>query len=326
MKSKASEILFDFTFAVFKFVIESIDPLHLPGYKGSALRGGFGHTFRRVVCPLKRQNCGDCELSNKCVYSYIFETRPLKNDPFLRNVRDKVAHPYIIRPPLDDREEYEHGEEIEFELVLIGKAMDYLPYFAYTFIQMGENGLGRGKGKFMLKSIDSVGLNVDDIRIYHCGDEVLKNTTRPVRCEDLVESFPPPGQCTFRFLTRLELKEKRKYPEISFGTLFRRLLARITTLAHLHCGIDCTDFDFSGLSHTAEEIKTVNPNLRWEHAIRYSNRQMQRMPFGGLLGEITFEGNLAPFWPFILLGEWVHVGKKTSFGLGRYELVREFKN
>jgi len=316
-----SEILAPFNFAVFRVTLEAIDELHLPAYKGSAIRGGFGHTFRRVVCPLKRQNCDDCELSSKCVYSYIFETMPSKDDPFLRNVRDKVAHPYIIRPPLDDREKYEPGEELEFDLVLIGKAMGYLPYFAYTFIQMGENGLGCGKGKFMLKSIDSMGLNGDDTRIYHSGDEVLKNTNRPITCKDLIESFPPPGKCTFRFLTRLELKEKRKYPEISFGTLFRRLLARITTLAHLHCGIDCAKLDFSGLSHAADEIKTVNSYLRWEHAIRYSNRQMQRMPFGGLLGDITFEGDLTPFRPFILLGEWVHVGKKTSFGLGRYEIL-----
>lgn len=306
--------------AVFRLTLEAVDKLYLPAYKGSALRGGFGHTFRRVACPLKRKTCDDCEISSKCVYSYIFETNPPKDDHFLRNIRDKVAHPYIIRPPLDERENYAPGEELVFELVLIGKAIDYIPYFAYTFIHMGENGLGRGKGKFMLKSIDSMGLNGDDKRIYCRGDEVLKNTNRPITCKDLMEYFPPSDKCTFQFLTRLELKEKRKYPEIHFGTLFRRLLARITTLAQLHCGIDCEKLDFSGLSHAADEIKTVNSNLHWEHAVRYSSRQMQRMPFGGLLGGITFEGDLASFWPFILLGEWVHVGKKTSFGLGRYEI------
>jgi len=45
---------------------------------------------------------------------------------------------------------------------------------------------------------------------------------------------------------------------------------------------------------------------------------MQRMPFGGRLGEIAFEGDLTPFWPFLVLGEHVHVGKKTSFGFGQY--------
>ncbi|RLC18770.1 MAG: hypothetical protein DRI57_07960 [Deltaproteobacteria bacterium] len=75
------------------------------------------------------------------------------------------------------------------------------------------------------------------------------------------------------------------------------------------------------LSHAADDVRTVSSDLRWEHAIRYSNRQKRSMPFGGLIGEVTFAGDLAPFWPFILLGEWMHVGKKTSFGLGQYELV-----
>ncbi len=136
----------------------------------------------------------------------------------------------------------------------------------------------------------------------------------------MLNACPPPEKCTFRFLTRLELKEKSRYPDIRFGVLFRALLRRITTLAHLHCGIDCSGIDFAGLSHAADEIRTVSSNLSYEYAERYSNRQKRRMPFGGLIGDITFEGDLAPFLPFIRLGEWVNVGKKTTFGLGRYEI------
>jgi len=44
------------------------------------------------------------------------------------------------------------------------------------------------------------------------------------------------------------------------------------------------------------------------------------MKMGGFIGSITFEGDLEPFLPFLLLGEYVHVGKGTSFGLGKYEI------
>jgi len=251
---------------------------------------------------------------------YIFETRSSPEDSFLRN-KDRAANPYIIRPPLDVQEEFNAGDELAFEVILIGKAIEYLPCFIISFVEMGKTGLGRGKGRFSLSRMEIIGADRSLTVIYQESDQRLKYPNQEITCSDLPGACPPQEKCTFRFLTRLELKEKEKYPDIRFGVLFRALLRRITTLAHLHCGIDCSGIDFGGLSHAADLVKTVSSNLSYEYAERYSNRQKQRMPFGGLIGDITFEGDLAPFWTFILLGEWLHVGKKTSFGLGRYEII-----
>ncbi len=45
------------------------------------------------------------------------------------------------------------------------------------------------------------------------------------------------------------------------------------------------------------------------------------MKMGGFMGEITYKGDFEPFRPYIRLGEHVHVGKGSSFGLGRYEVA-----
>jgi len=45
------------------------------------------------------------------------------------------------------------------------------------------------------------------------------------------------------------------------------------------------------------------------------------MALGGFVGTATFEGDLAPFVPFLRLGEIVHLGKGISFGLGKYHVA-----
>ena len=52
----------------------------------------------------------------------------------------------------------------------------------------------------------------------------------------------------------------------------------------------------------------------------YSSRQQRQMSFGGVVGSIEL-CHLSPTWRIMLtLGLLTHVGKNSSFGLGRYRL------
>ena len=47
----------------------------LPVYKGSLLRGAFGHALRRAVCAMgPEQPCESYRLRRACIYTRIFET------------------------------------------------------------------------------------------------------------------------------------------------------------------------------------------------------------------------------------------------------------
>jgi hypothetical protein len=44
------------------------------------------------------------------------------------------------------------------------------------------------------------------------------------------------------------------------------------------------------------------------------------MTLGGFVGTATFASDLGAFMPFLRLGEAVHIGEGTAFGLGRYRI------
>jgi hypothetical protein len=71
-------------YAQFGFRLNENEPLVLPAYKGSTLRGGFGHAFKRVICAVKNKECPDCLLKEKCIYSYVFETPPPSDTKIMR--------------------------------------------------------------------------------------------------------------------------------------------------------------------------------------------------------------------------------------------------
>lgn len=345
-----------FRFAQFQFVLKAQENIRLPAYKGSTLRGAFGHAFKIVVCVNREKICEPCLLKGKCVYSYIFETPP-PSDTLKMRKYPFAPHPFVITPPLEEKKEYRQDERLGFELTLIGKAIDFLPYFIYTFDELGKMGIGKDKGKYQLEEVRAINIgersrvkgegennngerckdkgkrqekqeDEEATLIYSGKDKTLRNSFNVLRVGDLSpialhhspSSDLKPLTLDLLFLTPTRLKfDGNLSPKPEFHILFRNLLRRISLLSYFHCA-EQLDLDFKGLIEKSKEVRVRKEKLSWYDWERYSNRQDTKMMMGGFIGSITFEGDFEPFLPFILLGEYVHVGKGTSFGLGKYEI------
>lgn len=301
------------------FFLEAIDTLGLPDYKGSTFRGGFGNAFRRVVCALKRKDCMDCLLKSRCVYAYIFETSPPETTEVMgMNKYEKVPHPFVIEPPEEKQRIYEPGEKLSFSLLLIGRAVDYLPYFIYTFEELGKTGLGKGRGKYRLLSVTD-----HEKPVYSFEDKTLR--TPPVSELILPDAFSfGSGQqaVTLRFLTPARIVYQRELvSELAFHILMRSLLRRLCLLYYFHCESREPLWDHKHMIAEAEKVVIKDDSLQWHDWERYSARQGVRMKLGGVLGDITYMDVPDAFMPVLMAGELFHVGKGTSFGLGKFQIV-----
>lgn len=299
--------------------VQPKEPITLPAYKGSALRGVFGHALRRTVCVQKDTDCQECLLRLKCVYSYIFETPIPEDDPFCRKY-SSAPHPYIITPTITTKRYFKEDEQLHFEVVLAGKANDYLPYFVYTFVEMGKMGIGKDRGRFKLINVCACQDDGSLTEIFNGSDGTLKSANNRIDLETLTSNFSPPTSClTLSFETPVRIKDEGDLAavELPFDLLIKRLYERAVLLSHYHCQAEMEDVDkpLDGV----DEVRTRENRLRWYDWERYSARK-GRMKLGGLVGRITYEGNLDKFLPLLKIGEYIHVGKAATFGLGKYRI------
>ena len=316
----------------FDLSIRATDPILLPTYKGSTLRGGFGNAFKKVVCALKDKECAGCILKERCVYSYVFETPPPAGARVMRKY-EHAPHPFVIEPPPERRMGYKPGDELTFGLTLVGRAIDYLPYFIYTFDELGGIGIGKGRGKYRLMAVSrrpdpqpaaccASPAPGSGSKIYTAETQKLEPFIPEVIPVDIApqEAGPPLG-LALNFLTPTRIYHDAHLAHgLDFQLLIRQLLRRISMLAYFHCDVDTEDWDFRGCIERAGTVATRASELRWYAWQRYSARQDKRVDMDGFWGRIAYEGDVAPFLSLLRAGEVLHVGKATTFGLGRYEI------
>ncbi len=294
----------------FQFSVQT--PLHLPAFAGSALRGAFGHALKRVSCMAREKDCKTCPLYRSCPYPQIFEPPPPEQHSLQQF--SHIPSPYIIEPPAWGEHSYQPGEPLIFDMVLLGRSLQQLPLIVLAWQKAFARGIGPGNGRAELAHIELA----DQQRIYQAPEQ----TQLPVHPQKLpLPQWSATRHVTLHITTPLRLQHNGKPlgPErIQATELLMALVRRISLLSEFHASRPI-HADFSQLKQQAAKIHQ-HPQLHWQDWTRYSNRQQQKMSLGGVVGYWQLQGELNPFIPFLYLGQWLHIGKNASFGLGKYQL------
>ena len=274
------------------------------------IRGAFGKHLRHLTCVCPRPDGNPMVHMPTCPYSRIFES-PTPADAQVMRRYTNVPHPFVIYPT-----DVSEDGEFTLELVLIGGANQYFPYFVMTFLRMAQGGLGPKRTPFEILGIESGGKPVYDPET----NGILEFQRK--------QRFAPSGSRARR--VRLELvsplslnREGTALQGWDTRTFVSALLRRIKNLAHFHADLDL-QIDFTALIALAEqEVRVASDDTQWIARHRYSSRQGQVMRIGGLMGTVDLEGDLTRLLPYLELGTTIHNGKKTSFGNGKYVLSLE---
>ncbi len=311
----------------YRVTLVSREGLNLPDYLGSTLRGAFGHAFRRATCPGRSDR--PCPVPESCPYHTIFESAPRKDSDALRNY-EAIPRPFVIAPEPSllwsdasrdrrSRDAIPPGFRLCFNLTLIGRACRYLPYFVVALREMTR--VGRGRKAVDLASIHAVSpLDGLESVVYDASDEMVLPARFPLRFVDCL-SDAPQGTVRIDFETQTRLKYEERLVRLpEFHIFFGRLLSRLSALCRFHCGM-LMDVDFRALLQEATQVKIASEKTRWVSWARYSSRQNRRIEWSGLVGEVTYEGRFDSFWPYLVFGQWTHVGKGATFGLGGYRVM-----
>ncbi len=301
----------------YNFSCKFSSPAILPSFKGSTLRGALGHSIKKISCALRRQNCQNCLLTNSCAYSYLYEIKNANN----QNQPARAAHrphPYALIPPTETKQTYKSGDNFNFDLLLFGSANEYLPHVVYAIQEMGKSGLGKKNqepGQFNLEKI------THEQKVIFENNHLQAPQTLPLL--SLEETSPANSikTITVTCKTPLRLKQLNKLQHnLPFHLLIRGAMRRCSTLENAY-GNGEPKLDYKGLAGRAGDVEITQADSHWVDIRRYSNRQKNSMLFGGIKGQITYQGkNLTEFIPLLKFSEVTQLGKQTTFGLGQIKI------
>ena len=307
------------------FTARATTPLELDAQAGSSLRGALvGALWGRFCANHDAPSCAACPLISACPVAALIA--PLRDDP--SEGGDQRPRPYVVQPPPGGR--LVPGEELAFGLRLFGSAAVLFPYVVMAAHGLEQSGLGRPlranggrRGLLQIERIEALHpLSGARQTLAGRGQAQVHSPGLPVSADEVRAHAAalPPDRLTLRLRTPLRLiDDGRLVKRLTLRPLVQRLLRRLDDLCVAYGG-GLLELDAPRLLALAEQARVADDQTRWVDLVSSSSRLHTRTPIGGLVGQITFAGDLAELRELLLWGSLVHIGKNAVKGDGWVEV------
>lgn len=228
-------------------------------------RSIIGFQLRKMYCIARTNVCPDCMFNATCVYGVIFESIVPKNNPALAG-RDRISHPIII-----DTDEF-YGKETDklvINIIFLGSAILYLPYFYNALLKGGESGVDRDRVTYQVSDIMEVSAAGKE-RSLRIDNQLIDTQIQPEIWEykkNIVTKNP--RRYMIDLVTPLRFKTDGHYARDLLDSEFARCLHRRTQVLCSQYGHN----DFAGEYQFSGEWAVTEKSLRWRDIKHYSARQ-----------------------------------------------------
>lgn len=333
-------------YAKLRITLKSISEVVFPGYKGSTLRGMFKTALRRICCPYGDVQCGNCTRAQECVYGMITEHRT--------ETGENTVLPYAINCSSIKRNTFAKDEALSFDLVLVGRAVAYLPHIIASLSAWDNLEVGRfqplvnqgeierygppaewsrkirPRGRIGLGKVEQVSNGAVHL-LYGPRSPFKMPLADTLTSESAINdgkwrvklNFLAPTRITRRVVDEDGTKKKKKLiqpDDFDFHLFFNSIRTRIYGL--------CEHFGNGQAVLAGADLKDAEPlwkkvivsenGLKMEKVRRYRGNMTKWAHLDGFVGPVIFEDVPGSLIQWIMAGEILHIGRFPTLGFGEY--------
>lgn len=298
----------NFSFSHLKFIIKTIDASQLLLYLYRSATD-FEMLFKRQVCSLPGQTCSDI---HRCCYYQLF-SKQLATEPLALKHHQKPPFPFIF----SFQKLYATDEcgQVIIELTLTGYASNHADEFISAIKALLEHGYSRGfHPESRIIGVESLGMYGDKLLLSDFGNSAERKKIIILDADTVIDSRNHSGDLVeISFLTPLRLIQQGKVlTNFDPGKFICALMRRISSISYYYCGYEMMD-DFSGYADAANRVELIENTLFYGAANKLFNHS-------GIMGSAVLSGLGYELIPFLILGEYLHLGKAASYGMGRFKV------
>lgn len=301
--------MLDIRYCEVDFRIKFLEETILPKYKNSMLIGALVNKLMYLYC-INNKECGKCNIKNNCIIQILMGFNFTGNRPLVEQCKD--IFPNFILVCNSSKTKYYKETSLEFRILFLGKATNFISQFIYAFDTLGSEGIGKSKSKYILEGV----YNDAGIPIYEKG-YFYDNKIQTNSLIQYIESRKSKIKMGKGLYLKTPFNFRGNIIDFNLESIFIAIFNRLEGLNII------SDEDRQKLKKLLRLNLIENFKVNIINRKYLINREERYIQIIGFKGRIGFNEAINEYLDYILACEKIHVGSNILLGFGNFNVKEE---